>query len=97
MELNKFDLEKDSSASSVVIGETDSAIKGNSNYCRIMTDKCFQEQAACGKLNEKVQHVALNEENPNGFEPHVIDEKNKEQESLSGVAVNVNSMWKRVV
>ena len=41
--------------------------------------------------------MALNEENPNGLEPHVIDEKIKEQESMSGVVVNVNSTWKRVV
>ena len=48
-------------------------------------------------MKGKVQHVALNEENPNGLEPHVIDEKIKEQESMSGVAMNVNSTWKRVV
>ena len=48
-------------------------------------------------MKEKQQYVALNEENPNSFEPNVIDEQNKEQERLSRVAVNVNSTWKRVV
>ena len=96
-ELNKFDFEKDSTAGSVLIGEMDSAKNGKPNYCGIMTDKCYQEQAACGKLKEKVQHVALIEENPNGLEPHVIDEKIKEQESMFGVAVNAYSTWKRVV
>ena len=48
-------------------------------------------------MKGKVQHVALNEENPNGLEPQVIDEKIKEQESMFGVAVNAYSTWKRVV
>ena len=96
-ELNKFDLEKDSTAGSVLIGEMDSAKNGKPNYCGIMTDKSYQEQVACEKLNEKVQHVTLNEENPNVLEPHMTNEKTKEQEITSGVAVNASSTWKRVV
>ena len=34
---------------------------------------------------------------PNVFEPHVTGEKTKEQENMSGVAVNTNSTWKRIM
>ena len=62
-----------------------------------MTDKSYHELTACEKLNKKVQHMTINEGNPNVLEPHVSDEKTKEQENTSGVAVNANSMWKRMV
>ena len=96
LELKKFDLEK-AIVGSVLIVETKSAINGKPNYCGIMKDKSYHEQAACEKLNKKVQHVTINEENPNVLEPHMTDEKTKEQENTSGVAMNANSMWKRIV
>ena len=52
-ELKKFDLEKDSTADSVLIVETESAINGKPNYYGIMTDKSYHELAACEKLNKR--------------------------------------------
>ena len=53
LELNKFDLEKDSTTGSVLIEETDSAINGKSNYCGIVTGEAYQELAACENMYKK--------------------------------------------
>nr|POF24853.1 hypothetical protein CFP56_26242 [Quercus suber] len=96
-ELKKFDLEKDSVADSVLIVETKNTKNGKPEYCGIMPDKSYHEQVAYKKLNKKDQHMTINEGNPNDLEPHMIGEKTKEQENTPGVAINANSMRKRMV
>uniref|UniRef100_A0A7N2R4N7 CCHC-type domain-containing protein n=1 Tax=Quercus lobata TaxID=97700 RepID=A0A7N2R4N7_QUELO len=96
-ELKKFELEKDSIADSILIVEMENTKNGKPEYCGIMLNKSYNELAACEELNKKDQHVTINEGNPNDLEPHVTREKTKEQEITAGVAVNVNSTWKRIV
>ena len=52
-ELEMFDLEKEITAGTGLIVETESTINGKSNYCGIVTGEACQELAACENMYKK--------------------------------------------